>query len=167
MTSIRLHICDAQRFNDYTLRLARKTAKEGIVIYVSVNRPASTISELWRNAGIDQSRLFIIDCSPSHNKDGIPNCVYLNSPQDLTDIGIAISAAITRIPGHKTVIFDSISMLLVYNDAEIVGQFMNFIINKMRLQGVDIDVLSLKSDASRNVVATIAAIVDEVKEVGE
>lgn len=167
MTSIRLHVCDAQRFNEYILRLARDVSKESAIVYVTVNRPANTISELLLREGINASRLFIIDCSPGHKQERLPNCVYLDSSQDLTELGIAISAAVGRIANQKTLIIDSISMLLLYNDADIVGRFMNFVINKMRLLGVDVDVLTLKSDATRNVIATVAAIVDEVKEVGE
>lgn len=166
MTQSTLNIVDYQRAGLYVMQVLRERLKKGTVIYVTLNRPASDLVNRCTTADISCKQLFVIDCVSGKENMAI-NGIFLPSPESLTDIGIAITAAVKSMPGKKTLIIDSLSTMLIYNDPDIVGQFMNYIVNKMRQMDADIVVVALESDAQKNVVLTMASMVDEVVKIGE
>lgn len=70
------------------------------------------------------------------------------------------------ITGPKTIVLDSISALLNYNDIVTVGRFVNMILNKMRVLSIDSILIVLQDDFNKAPIKAIAASCDEVKENG-
>jgi len=93
----------------------------------------------------------------------VNNCVFINSPQNLTAISIAVNEAIKSMKGKRMLFFDSLSILMIYNDASTLGKFSNFLLNKMRASDVDTVMIALESDTSKDIVKQIGSIADEVK----
>jgi hypothetical protein len=93
----------------------------------------------------------------------LDNCVFIESPQNLTSISIAISEAVKGLEGKKVLFLDSLSVMLIYNDANTLGKFSSFLLNKMRVSDVDAVVLALGSDMDSKLIKQIEAIVDEVR----
>jgi hypothetical protein len=115
------------------------------------------------------SKLFYIDCISKRvgakiNKD--EKCVFIDGPQALTSVSIALSEAVNVIKGPKTVLLDSISALLTHNDIITVGRFVTMIMNKMRVLAIDTIFIVLQDDFNKWQIKTIAASCDEVKEYG-
>ncbi len=92
--------------------------------------------------------------------------MFIDSPQALTSISIALSEAVNAIAGPKTVLLDSISALLMHNDIITVGRFVTMIMNKMRVLSIDTVFIVLQDDFNKGPIKTIAASCDEVKKYG-
>jgi hypothetical protein len=116
--------------------------------------------------GINLNKILFIDCISQQLKEktkNADNCVFINSPQNLTAISIAVNEAIRSISGKRMLFFDSLSILLIYNDAITLGKFSNFILNKMRASDVDMILLALESDTSKDIIKQIETIADVVE----
>lgn len=90
----------------------------------------------------------------------------MESPQSLTYIGIAINESVKRLSGEKVLLLDSLSTLLIYNDANAIAKFSNFLINTMRSLDVDTSILALESDINKDTIKQIESFADEVKRYG-
>ena len=64
--------------------------------------------------------------------------------------------------GKKVLFLDSLSVLLIYNEANTVAKFSNFVLNKMRSLGIDTIILALESDVKKDVLKQISSFVDDI-----
>ena len=136
------------------------------VIYITTNKTCSAMTELFKSENVDMSRIFFIDCISqqiSRKAASAPNCVVLDGPKNVTQIGIAISKAMVSVPGEKTLFLDSLSTMLIYNDSSVVGRFSNFLMNKAKGAGVDGCIMALSSDMGKDVVSFAQAFADKVE----
>jgi len=89
-------------------------------IYTSLNKTQKSTDETLKKAGIDTNKLFYIDCvSANHIHD---DTIHI-PPRRLDLLGEAISAFIKDIDGEKFLIIDAISTLLIYNNENMVAEF--------------------------------------------
>ena len=62
---------------------------------------------------------------------------YVNNPANLTDLGIAITEFLKRIPEtKKCIMFDSVSMLLIHIPTATASKFLHFVVNKLKLSDI-------------------------------
>lgn len=163
-----MYVLDSDRYFEKIVSIFKYQAKGARAIYVSTNKPFPELVRLFSKAGIDTGSIFFIDCisrlvvqEPVEDR---PNCIYVDSPQDTTAIGIAVTTAARALEGEKVVMIDSLSTMLLYNEEKPIGQFSNFIINRMRVIGVTTCLFVLDTDLDKNVVKTVKSFVDEVKQ---
>jgi KaiC/GvpD/RAD55 family RecA-like ATPase len=164
-----LYVIDSEKYFEKVVDIFRKDLSGKTVIYITTNKPYKNMVSLFQKEKIG-NRIFFIDCisktilGDSVHDEGIDNCIFVESPQSLTAISIAINESMKHITGGGRVLFlDSLSTLMIYNDASTVGKFSNFIINKMSTFGVDIIVLSLDSDIDKDIMKKIKSFVEEVR----
>lgn len=133
-------------------------------VYISVNKPFSILHDRFRNAGIKDELIIFIDAVTNQEdatKKESEHCFYLDSPENLSDISIAISQAVEAIEHKEKFIFlDSLSTLLVYNDAETIVKFIHFLISKMRVWKVNGIILSLKKRGEASLIAELGQFCD-------
>lgn len=138
-----------------------------VPIYITLNKPYIEIANVLRSHGFHPERVFFIDCISKqvlgHNAAAPPNCIFVDSPGSITAIGISATQAAKAAGGKKLIFIDSISTMLMYNDAAVVGSFCNFLLSRLRAMGVDTVVLVLESDFEKGVVKHIESLADEVK----
>jgi hypothetical protein len=148
-------------------------------IYITTGRPYSVISENLKNAGIDVGKVFFIDCvtrmylAPKGIVLGKPGmemtqeCLYLASPANLTELGIALSQAVIGIkePKNKFIFVDSLSMLLIYNDENTVIKFVHFLTTKVKLFGLIGIIMVMEKGTKGDLLATMHELCDVVVEV--
>jgi KaiC/GvpD/RAD55 family RecA-like ATPase len=138
---IMLVLTSANRYSSILpVAVSALVKKKSYGIYVTVNKPYTTLREDFRRKGIDMERLFFIDAvtkmvggasAPSKN------FIAIESPQFLTEMSIAISQAMSALPkGDRFLILDSVSSMLIYNSAGTVARFMHFLSGKLREWGV-------------------------------
>jgi archaellum biogenesis ATPase FlaH len=133
-------------------------------VYVTVNKPFSTLIERFQKDKIETSKIFIIDAiSPSTTTTG--NAIFIGSPKELTNISISTTSAIGKLKTAKILVFDSISTLLVYNKFEVVKDFVHFISSKMRELKITFVMTCIKEMTDEKVIAELRAFVDEVIEI--
>ena len=112
--------------------------KKSPVVYVCIDKPHSSIKRELDKEEINSKMIVFIDAvTPMGGaKPNDDKCVYIMSPENLTDISIALSQAIGSLSGNKTfIIVDSLSTLLVYNNIQTVLKFVHIINAKIKQCG--------------------------------
>jgi hypothetical protein len=59
--------------------------------------------------------------------------MFIESPQHLTDISVAISEAMDALEGERFVLFDSMSVPEIHNKPNVVAKFGSYLTSKIRL----------------------------------
>lgn len=169
MSKIVVHIIPTKKYFTGVVRIV-KSYKSLNMVYISASRPYPSLVEEFKKLKIDSNKIFFIDCSSkdsSNNKNDPKNCISLEGPSSLSSLSIAISEALNNINGKKVLLLDSLSVLLIYHDANTIAKFSTFIVNKMRGLGIDTVILALDSDADKEVLKQVESFSDEVITGGE
>ncbi len=132
--------------NDMLLTILVKE-KKFKCIYVSLNKGYKVLSKKMQSLGIDNSNIYFIDAiSKTVGKPVTAvNCTFLSSSHLLTELSLAITAAINT-GKFDFLFFDSLSTLLIYNEMKTAEKFSQYIINKIRENDLGSILISLKND---------------------
>lgn len=108
------------------------------VVVITTNQPSAVLKKNYTNEGIDVSKVTFIDAITKYALGKIPpgqeDCRFINSPSNLTDLGIAITEVLHNFAGEKTcLLFDSVSTMLIYIPSTNISKFIHFITSKLRL----------------------------------
>lgn len=132
-------------------------------LYITVSRPYSALVGNLKSKGINVDKLFFIDlitktagCAPEREK----NCLFISSPENLTDLGIAIDEAINADSTKKFLFLDTVSSLLLYNSAGTVKNFEEFITIRMRRGSLKGILISLDKD-EKEIIAFLSHFCDK------
>ena len=159
-----LALIDPIRYQDSVVELLRYfTAKVPRGIYVSLNKPFGVLTKAFDKAGIQTSNLFFIDGItnvPTVEEDSAHSC--LGSGAGLSNLCIAISKAVSKQPGEKFIVIDSLSTLLIYNDPKVVAKFAHLLTEKMRRWNTSGSLLTVEMNVERDVVSQLAPFCDKV-----
>ena len=115
-------------FGTFSRLIASKAMK--VVCYVSLNRPYKTVLEEFKKMGINPEAFYFIDAVSSKvgSVETSKRVIFVSSPQAMTELSISINKSIgTWKPG--TVLFDSLSTLLVYEGASSVLRFIHSVVS--------------------------------------
>ena len=63
---------------------------------------------------------------------------------------------------NKTLILDTLSTLMLYNNAETVGKFMHAVTGKLRNWGVKSVILTMEEETDKEIISQISQFVDKV-----
>ncbi|HLC51577.1 MAG TPA: ATPase domain-containing protein [archaeon] len=134
MATAVFYVLDPRKYEDGQISVL-KGIKSKNIVYVTVNKPYSHLESVLKRRGIDAGNIFFIDCISRYSGISIKEggrCIFVSNPQDLTAISIAISVALKNMSGEKAVVLDSVNTLRTFNEDQVVGRFLNFLINRMR-----------------------------------
>ena len=104
-------------------------------IYVTLNKPFEVMQRLLKKNNIDTRLIIFIDAFTDikENKKRVKNCLYIGSPEKLSDISIAMDQAVKSLPTkEKFLFFDSVNTLQVFNNPGTVMKFVHFLAAKIR-----------------------------------
>jgi KaiC/GvpD/RAD55 family RecA-like ATPase len=104
-------------------------------IYVTLNKPFEVMKRLFEKSNIDPRLIIFIDAFTDigENKKKIKNCLYIGSPEKLSDISIAMDQAVKSLSTkEKFLFFDSVNTLQVFNKPGVVMKFVHFLATKIR-----------------------------------
>jgi len=99
-----------------------------IVLVAFSKQPSDSFKQL-----IEQNKsISLIDCSGTMGDS--TRALSISNPSDLTSLQVALDRIDNEIQGTKTIIFDSVNMMAIYNNKEDFGRFIHLLSNKMRLK---------------------------------
>lgn len=102
-------------------------------VYVTLNKPYDIMQRAFVSNDIDQRLVIFIDATSRTESKKVENCLYIGSPEKLSDISVAMEQAVKAIPtGDKFLIFDSLNTLTIFNKPGTVARFIHFLTGKMR-----------------------------------
>src|SRR3989344_8257585 len=77
--------------------------KYGEICYISLNKPYTTLGEIFSRKGIDVKKIIFIDCVTGRAaKENGYNVITVSSPKALTQLSIAITEEIGRSEEHTS-----------------------------------------------------------------
>ncbi len=164
---IALALVNSKKYQKTNIEILRHlTQKENIPgIYVTINKPYNVMVTILKTNKIDTDMIIFIDAITKLGSEKelkkTENCLFIESPKDLSDIGIAMSQAIDSIKSKEKFIFlDSLSTLLIYNHAGTVAKFMHFLTSKMRTWKVRGIIISLEKESDKDIIAELSQFCD-------
>lgn len=137
-------------------------------VYLTVNRPYTSLINIFNKEKINTEKIFIIDGVTPVNEDldRSGNVVFIGSPHGLTDMSIAITSALKSLPKNKRMLFlDSVSTLVIYNSLGTITKFTHFLINKMRTWHVKGIIISLEKETDEKLLGQLSQFCDDTIEV--
>jgi len=139
-------------------------------VYVTLSKPFKTAEQAFKKAGVDTRMLLFIDAvtkTAGGEVKKTKNCLYIGSPQQLSDISLAMDQAVRALPSkNKFVFFDSLNVLLLYNKVDTVAQFIHFLASKMRVWKVKGIIVSLTKDKNKELIDELMQFCDILVELG-
>ena len=135
-------------------------------LYATFDRPYSSLFETLSNSGVDMSKLFFIDLV-TKTKEGkterTENCLFISSPKNISDLGIAIDEAIHASKSRKKFLFvDSVSALTLYNSMGTAKKFEHFLTIRMRLGNLKGILISLNEGREKEIIPFLAQFCDKI-----
>ena len=140
-----LVIVDAKKYQKTNLELIKFLVNEEKTpgVYVTLNKPYEIMLRTFQNENIDTRLIIFID-AVSGQTGKKKNCLYIGSPEKLSDISVAMDQAVQALPTkEKFIFFDSINTLQIFNKPGTVARFVYFLASKIRgwkVKGVIISV---------------------------
>lgn len=140
-------------------------------VYVTLNKPFEVLEGDFKKAKVETTKIIFID-AVSQTAGGetkkTKNCLFIGSPDNLSDISIAMDQAVRAVPGSdKFVFFDSLSTLLMFNSVDIVAKFVHFLANKMRVWKVKGIIISLEEkEKNKELIDKLSQVCDIVLNLG-
>lgn len=137
-------------------------------LIVTVNKPYKVLSKMYAKEGISPDSYYVIDaitqysggeCTPG------PRVKYVTNPSNLTDLGIAITELLKRMPeGKKCIMFDSVSMLLIHIPTATASKFLHFVVNKLKLSEVSGIFLCVEKGLDPVILSQMSSFVDHIQD---
>jgi KaiC/GvpD/RAD55 family RecA-like ATPase len=122
-------------------------------VYVTLNKPFDVMQRLFKQNKIDAKFVIFIDgiTKVSEERRRIKNCLFIGSPEKLSDISVAMDQAVKALPTkEKFIFFDSINTLSVFNKPGTVARFVYFLASKIREWKVKGVIISIKKGADES-----------------
>jgi hypothetical protein len=137
-----LVLASPQKIRQRNIDLIKEISSFGFhTIVITTNFPYDILMKLYKEEGVNPSSVSFIDSVTLNsvgNAEDIPEVVrYINSPSNLTDLGIAVTEELREHSGKKVcVLYDSVSTMLIYMSSANISKFIHFVTNKLRLMNV-------------------------------
>jgi len=140
-----------QNSSEEVLGILLKNKTPGV--YVTLNKPYDVILRSVKKLSVDPRLVIFIDGITNTGGDKkvkVQNCLFIGSPEKLSDLFVALDQAVSAIPGNdKFIVFDSLNTLSLFNTENIVARFMHQLVGKMRGWKVKGIVMSLQKDSDK------------------
>lgn len=102
------------------------------VCYISLNKTADSLMEIFKKNKIDISHFHFIDAitkSVLSKVPSAPNCTFVSSPRALSELSVAIVKILSQ--SYDYLIFDSITNLAIYEGKAPVAKFISSVVNRV------------------------------------
>lgn len=130
-----LLVVDAKTYQNTAVDVVRFLVCEQNIpgVYVTLNKPYEVMQRIFASNNIDTRLIIFIDVASRTESKKVQNCLYIGSPEKLSDISVAMDQAIKALPtSEKFLIFDSLNTLSIFNKPSTVARFVHFLAGKMR-----------------------------------
>lgn len=170
---VALATIDAKNYQKTNLGIIRQLIENENIpgIYVTLNKPFETMQGIFKKEKIDSGMILFIDAVTKTAGGEIKKtdkCLFIGSPDNLSDISIAMDQAVRALPSkERFVFFDSLSTLLIYNDVTTVARFIHFLAGKMRVWKVKGIIVSLRKEKDQELINELIQFCDITLDFGK
>ncbi|MFH0869557.1 MAG: hypothetical protein V1866_00690 [archaeon] len=105
-------------------KIVKPTKSGARICYVCLSKPYSKMMDNLKSEKVNYENFIFIDTmsSPQYKLKPVKNCIFVSGPENLDDIRKAIRKA-TQKYNCDTIIFDTISTLLIYQQTHKIVRF--------------------------------------------
>ncbi|MFH0861714.1 MAG: hypothetical protein V1875_01675 [Candidatus Altiarchaeota archaeon] len=139
-------------------------------LYISLNKPHTTIRHMLLRAGVKVSRLYFVDCVTAIAHKTLTKreerVIYSSGPHDVAEDGTipqAVNSFNKSVPGEKFLILDALRTLFIYNEPKTVSLFIHSLLALTKEHELKLVVLTRIEDSP--IIGLVAKAFDEVVEV--
>src|SRR3989338_1757778 len=156
----------AQRYQQTNIDIIQYlTAVDGTPgVYVTLNKPFATMEGIFKKNNVNTEMIIFIDAvtrTTGGSTEKTNKCLFIGSPENLSDVSLAMDQAVRAIPGEKKFLFfDSLSTLLIYNKPITVAKFIHFLSGKMRMWRVKGIIISLEKESDKELLSELSQFCD-------
>ncbi len=165
---VALATIDAKNYQKINLEIIKHLVENKNIpgVYVTLNKPFKTMQSILKKEKIDTDMIIFIDAvtkTSGGKTEKTDNCLFIGSPDNLSDISIAMDQAVRSLPSkEKFVFFDSLSTLLIYNSLATVAKFIHFLAGKMRVWKVKGVIVSLRKEKDQELIDELMQFCDVI-----
>lgn len=159
---------DAKNYQKTAIDVVRFLVNEQNIpgVYVTLNKPYDIMQRSLAGSSIDTRLIIFIDASSRAESGKVENCLYIGSPEKLSDMSVAMDQAIKALPGDKFLIFDSLNTLSIFNKPATVARFVHFLTGKMREWKVKGIIITLEKETDEALLDELTQFADARVDVG-
>lgn len=162
---IALVVVNAKNYQKTNIELVRYLVKDNNMpgVYVSLNKPFDVMERLLKKGGIDTRLIIFIDAvtkTVGGKTEKTTNCLFIGSPDKLSDISVAMDQAVRALPEKKFVFFDSLNTLTLFNKPGTVARFIHFLTSKMRVWKIKGVIISLEKESDESLLNELTPFCD-------
>ena len=154
---------DAKNYQDTSISIVKFLVNEQHVpgVYVTLNKPYDIMQRTFAVNGIDTRLVIFIDAASRTEPRRVENCLYIGSPEKLSDMSVAMDQAIKALPtAEKFLIFDSLNTLSIFNKPGTVARFVHFLTAKMREWKIKGIIITLKKETEQSLLDELTQFSD-------
>lgn len=170
---VALATVEASKYQKTNLEIIKEIISDENIpgVYVTLNKPFRIMQSIIKKEKINSDMIIFIDAVTKTVGGEIKkteNCLFIGSPENLSDISIAMDQAVRAVPSEeKFVFFDSLNTLLLYNKAVTVARFIHFLAGKMRVWKVRGIIVSLQKEKNKELIDELMQFCDVSIDFGE
>jgi KaiC/GvpD/RAD55 family RecA-like ATPase len=136
-------------------------------VYVTLNKPYEIMARTFASNSIDTRLIIFIDAASRTEAKKVENCLYIGSPEKLSDLSVAMDQAIKALPtAEKFLIFDSLNTLAIFNKQATVARFVHFLTSKMREWKIKGIVITLEKETEQALLDELTQFSDARVDIG-
>ena len=136
-------------------------------VYVTLNKPYEIMQRSLASNSIDTRLIIFIDASSRTESKKVENCLYIGSPEKLSDMSVAMDQAVKSLnTPEKFLIFDSLNTLAIFNKPSTVARFIHFLTGKMREWKVKGIIITLEKETDETLLDELTQFSDVRVDVG-
>ena len=161
-----LVVVSAKNYQSTNIEIIRYFSENNMAgVYVTLNKPYETIKNILDKEKIDFRPIIFIDAATKIGGGASKkeeHCLYIGSPERLSDISVALDQAIRSLDVEsKFLFFDSLTTLLMYNQEGTVARFIHFLASKIRELKVKGVLISIRKDTDKVLIDELTQFCDK------
>ncbi len=129
------------------------SSTDDIWTFVAISNTFDYISRTFKEIS-EHTNIKFIDCiSRAAGVSGLlDNCTYVESPTMLEKIGLEIMNNFRGVEDEvdKYIVIDSLSALMIYNDPEIIREFVSLLMNRTRSENIHVVSILIEEEVDSN-----------------
>lgn len=150
---------------DKSLRVTLETLNvlttKANTLVLSASRPCTNVLDIYKKAGINPDKIFILCCVCGvKSLKYPPNIIHAQGVNALTEISISLAAITKKFQGNGFLVIDSISTMLIHNDAHELARFIHGILTRLRTNNIGGVVISIEEQTDKAIRAEITQLCD-------
>ena len=160
---------DAKNYQKTALDLVKFFVNEQNIpgVYVTLNKPFEILQRTFAANNVDSRLLIFIDAASRTEPKKIDNCLYIGSPEKLSDISVAMDQAVNALStDDKFLIFDSLNTLSIFNKPGTVARFIHFLTGKLREWKIRGIIITLEKETEESLLDELTQFSDDRIDIG-